>query len=269
VRVTAIPFFAFVVAVPVRADVLGDQAVLRKQGLAALPLVLRHVDSENQDVRLRARHLALSIARDHFRSLTPEGMCLVPPDLLVTSEGVRADGGLYLAVHEVTVAEFRLFLRATKREATRWEKLGAGRPVTRVSLKEARAYATWRKARVPTQAELKRAVTNGGRTRYPWGETFDPRRVNGREAGLGHDEAPGARRLGTSSHGIADLLGNVAEWTETSSQRRTLELFHVVGGSYLHPTPKGTGFVTYRLGPGQRLDDVGFRIARSLPPLKS
>jgi formylglycine-generating enzyme required for sulfatase activity len=86
--------------------------------------------------------------------------------------------------------------------------------------------------------------------------------VNSREAGRGAPEPVGSRPGGLSVHGIADLLGNVAEWTETRADRRR---YLVAGGSYrwyaeIGPPP-------YKLEVSSRLPDVGFRLAKSLPPL--
>jgi formylglycine-generating enzyme required for sulfatase activity len=170
-------------------------------------------------------------------------------------------------VHEVTADDFANFARAAglpdrQAAAEGATDARANLPATNVSLEEARAYAAARGARLPTQDELLRAARGGGRLRYPWGARFDPARLNSREAGRGAPEPVGARKAGVSVQGIADLLGNVAEWTETPADRHR---FVVAGGSYRSyakspPAP-------YRLEPSARLPDVGFRLAKSLPPL--
>jgi hypothetical protein len=243
------------------ADSMPDEAEARRLGPAALPAILARVASEDPDVRMRARALAKRIALDYYGGHAPEGMRVIPGTIVVTPTGVRSDGGFYLGVHEVTLGEFREFARERKLE-DRWAAGAAELPASNVSLEEARAFAKWRNARLPTLEELTRATRGGGRLRYPWGHRFDPARANSREAGRAAPAPVGSCAGGLSVHGIADLLGNVAEWTETAADRRR---FVAAGGSYrwyaeLAPPP-------YKLEPSSRLPDVGFRLAKSLPPL--
>ncbi|MHC4550668.1 MAG: formylglycine-generating enzyme family protein [Planctomycetota bacterium] len=250
-----------------QADGTRDgEAALRRRGLAVLPELLTQVDAPDPAVRLRARRLAKLIVTDHLQARTPPGMRLMLEQLVVTRKGVRFEKGFYLAVHEVTLGEFRRFLQARRWPGTRWAE-GADRlPVTRVTLHEARAYAEWRRARLPAREELEWAATGGGRFRYPWGDRFAPERVNSREAGPGRVEVVGHRRGGYSIHGFADLRGNVAEWTETATGRPQARRYCVVGGSY-RGHARSARFVTYKMGAEARQDDVGFRLAKSLPPL--
>lgn len=242
-------------------DALPAESEARRLGLAALPRLLAHVDAEDPDIRVRARALARCVVLDHYETHAPAGMRFVPGRIVVTARGATCEG-FYLGTHEVTVAEFRVFALAGGLP-DRWPGTVDGSlPASNVSLEEARAYAAKHNARLPTEDELHRAARGGGRLRYPWGERFDPARVNSREAGRGRPEPVGARKSGLSVQGIADLLGNVAEWTETPADRNR---FVVAGGSYrwyARATPP-----PYKLEPSARLDDVGFRLAMSLPPL--
>jgi len=243
------------------ADKLPAETEARQRGPAALPGILAQINAEDPDIRTRARFLAKRIASDYYEGNAPEGMRVVPGDIVVIATGVTCENGFYLGAHEVTVGEFRDFARK-RGLADAWKNAALDLPVTNVSLVEARAFAEGRGARLPTVEELSRASHGGGRLRYPWGERFDPARVNSREAGRGGPEPVGSRPGGLSVDGIADLLGNVAEWTETPAGHRR---FVVAGGSYrwyaeLPPPP-------YKLEPPSRLPDVGFRLAKSLPPL--
>ena len=262
------PAFAILVAA-LSTHAAGDDAgsaALRRRGVAALPVVLAQVDAADPDARLRARRLAKLIVVDHFRAQTPPGMQLLLGRLVVTRDGVNVERGLYLAKHEVTLGEFRRFCTKTGRSADRWGAGAEALPVTSASLLEARAYAQAMKARLPTLVELEWAATSGGRFLYPWGDRFDPARVNSREGGRGRPEPVGSRRGGLSTHGVADLRGNVAEWTETATGRSAALRYRVVGGSFRGFARKAR-FTTYTLEASARLDDVGFRLAKSLPAL--
>ncbi len=88
-----------------------------------------------------------------------------------------------------------------------------------VSLAEARAYARFRGARLPTESELQRAAyatPDGGLRRFPWGDEPDPDAVRGNFGFRSWAPEPvGARPAGVSAWGVHELVGNGWEWTET------------------------------------------------------
>ena len=87
-----------------------------------------------------------------------------------------------------------------------------------VSHAEARAYSRWRRRSLPTEAQFHRAAygTPGGEERaYPWGEAA-PASRHGVFGFTAWDPAPaGSHPAGDSAFGVADLVGNGWEWTET------------------------------------------------------
>lgn len=251
---------------------LKDETALRRRGIKALPELLALVEAEDPDARLRARRLAKVIVLDHYRALAPDGMHLVPGAIELRRTGARMVGGLYLDTREVTTGEFLRYARQARIDTGRWKRTDPELPVVRVTLEEARGYAKWRGGRLPTSEELVRAASAGGRVLYPWGDGFEPRRVVSRESGLGGPLPPGSRSLGRSADGIDDLVGNVAEWTDSPAEEARGTRFRVVGGSYLRYAKgiiSGDRFVTYRLRITEWRSDVGFRLARSLPPFPS
>jgi len=151
--------------------------------------------------------------------------------------------GYLLGAREVTNAEYAFYLKATNRPAPPDWKDGAYRkgydefPVVNLTWEEANAYAAWLGARLPTVHEWERAVRGSEGRLYPWGDEFDPRRVNfARKT---------SRRLYSrlmhatrhfSRHDTSPffhLLGNAREWTATivGSSREGKTLRAVVGGS--------------------------------------
>jgi len=244
---------AALLLLPARAVAASEPDIAR-----LLPLAL----DADADARLRARHELKRLVLAHYHRLAPEGMRLIPGRVVFGPSRVAMEGGFYLALREVTEADFaRVLSEGVGMQGAR------GRAVTRVTLEAARTYAALHHARIPTADELARAARGDARFRYPWGDRFDARCVNSREAGRGALLEPGAPAAGASPWGIEDLFGNAAEWTEsTNGKEGERRRYLVVGGSFRSHVRR-SGFVTYRLRADECQPDVGFRLARDLPPL--
>ncbi|HSP13911.1 MAG TPA: SUMF1/EgtB/PvdO family nonheme iron enzyme [Thermoanaerobaculia bacterium] len=87
-----------------------------------------------------------------------------------------------------------------------------------VTFDEAEAYARWRGARVPTEAEYHRVAfgtPSGEERRFPWGDEL-PDSTRGNFDFSHWDPVPvGSYPLGASAWGVHDLIGNGWEWTST------------------------------------------------------
>lgn len=87
-----------------------------------------------------------------------------------------------------------------------------------VSHDHAVAYAQWKEARLPSEAQYHRAAfgtADGMERAFPWGDEI-PNSAHGNFGFARYDPEPvDAHPLGASSFGVFDLIGNGWEWTST------------------------------------------------------
>lgn len=127
----------------------------------------------------------------------------------------------YIDKYEVTNAQYKEFIKATKRPGPRhWEKgdYPAGQdnyPVVYISWNDAKAYCEWVGKRLPTELEWEKAARGTDARIWPWGNTFDIKKCNV-ESWEGSGPKPvGSYPDGVSPYGLYDMAGNVWEWTDS------------------------------------------------------
>lgn len=154
----------------------------------------------------------------------------------------------YIDKYPVTNAEYKKFLDATHyhpkddlnflKDWTNgsypkgWDK----KPVTWVSLEDARAYARWAGKRLPHEWEWQFAAQGTDGRTYPWGNAWDEKAVPVPDQGRtmrGPDDVD-AHPTGASPFGVDDLVGNVWQWTDEYTDEHT-DAGILRGGSYYQP----------------------------------
>jgi iron(II)-dependent oxidoreductase len=184
---------------------------------------------------------------------------------------------------EVTNADFAQFVKAAgyqtdaekEKRTKNWQSVAEGKdnhPVVFVSWNDATAYCQWIGKRLPTEAEWEKAARGTDGRTYPWGNEWDPSKVNAKETGLRGTAVVGSFGAGASPYGVEDMAGNVWEWTadwyeaypgSTYKSDYFGQEFKVLRGGAWFET---ADFVrtTVRNANSQTAanDDIGFRCAR-------
>ena len=173
----------------------------------------------------------------------------------------------FMDKYPVTNEEFKKFLDATKYSPRDrgnflkdWKdgKIPAGwenKPVTWVSIEDARAYARWAGKRLPHDWEWQLAAQGLDGRLYPWGSNLTPPNtpmftdtgapIDPLKLGhffpvqdVGHSmrgpDAVDAHPAGVSPYGVMDMVGNVWQWTDEFYDEHTRAAL-VRGGEYYQP----------------------------------
>jgi formylglycine-generating enzyme required for sulfatase activity len=112
----------------------------------------------------------------------------------------------------------------------------ANKPVTWVSLEDARAYAKWAGKRLPHEWEWQFAAQGTDGREYPWGNEWNASAVPVPHTGRtlrGPDDVD-AHTSGASPFGVMDLVGNVWQWTDEYGDEHTRAGI-LRGGNYYQP----------------------------------
>jgi formylglycine-generating enzyme required for sulfatase activity len=204
--------------------------------------------------------------------------------------------------YEVSNEDYGAFIKSTGHPAPAyWDDPRLNKPeqpVVGVNWYDAKNYCAFRGKRLPTEAEWEKAARGPQGNLYPWGNEFDPAKVNFGK----HHEATmpvNANPAGVSYYGAYNMAGNVFEWvadwydplyygrlettvnptgpveplwmggTGTYVDRLTVGEKRVIrGGSWI--APEGTVRATHRFW-NHPLNNsygvgLGFRCAKTAPP---
>jgi iron(II)-dependent oxidoreductase len=154
----------------------------------------------------------------------------------------------YIDKYPVTNSEFYAFLRSAHycpkdgHNFLRDWKNGiypngwGNKPVTWVSLEDARAYAAWAGKRLPHEWEWQYAAQGTDGRLYPWGSKWNPGAMPPPDKGriLSGPADVNANPEGASPFGVMDMVGNIWQWTDEFLDDHTRAAV-VRGGSYYQP----------------------------------
>jgi len=231
--------------------------------------------SYSHDWKVLPQHI-ISIIRTKAPSGDPSDMVKVPgADFEFRVEGIEIEGfddigvdveypwegtprrfhdhpmhieSFWIDKYPVTNAQYKKFLDATHYQPQDnlnflrdWKNgtYPAGwdnKPVTWVSLEDARAYASWAGKRLPHEWEWQYAAQGTDGRAYPWGNDWkaDAVPVPDKSRTMRGPDAVDTHPTGASPFGVMDLVGNVWQWTEQFQDEHTVAGI-LRGGSYYQP----------------------------------
>ncbi|MCH7863971.1 MAG: SUMF1/EgtB/PvdO family nonheme iron enzyme, partial [Proteobacteria bacterium] len=139
-----------------------------------------------------------------------------------------------------TWASYKLIHPYTRTRRHAWKKNAPPRgrlnhPVVMVSQEDVRAYAAWLSQRtgntwrLPNELEWEKAARGTDGRWFPWGDSYDPQRLNSHDLGPFDTMPVGGFPSGASPFGLLDPAGQVFEWTSTPAGKGR---FLVKGGSW-------------------------------------
>ncbi|HBC63126.1 MAG TPA: formylglycine-generating enzyme family protein, partial [Planctomycetaceae bacterium] len=198
---------------------------------------------------------------------------------------VRITKPFLLATTPVTNAQYELFLQANAgfRKPTRWDDRRFNQPqqpVVGVSWNDAVAYCTWAGGRLPTEAEWEYACRAGSSGDFCFGDQQEQLpEYAWFDQNSGGTTQPVGLKL-ANSWGLQDVHGNVSEWCADWYVSNSYRLLPGIdpkgppegngrvlrGGSWNSISDSCSAWYRYYLTPGYRDDNIGFRLARTLPP---
>ena len=177
----------------------------------------RTIDLKTRVAEAEARDVA-----DQSRLLLPSDadywVRIGPGDYPFGEEGKRVKLAAFeIGRYPVTVWEYGKYLEqaGAARRPSGWEAqvLHPGRPVVNVSWHDAVKYCAWAKCGLPSEEQWEAAARGTEGRIYPWGSAEpDDRRANFNKL-VGAPTPVGIFPEGNTPEGMADMAGNVWEWT--------------------------------------------------------
>lgn len=141
----------------------------------------------------------------------------------------------YAACHAAGACPFVAAPDAPDRPNYHLDERFADYPVVNMTWEAANAFCAWRSMRLPSVVEFEIAARYAPLTdryyRYPWGDLFSSAFVISSETAEGSAQVGSRSPQGDSPLGIADLSGNVSEWSVTSPYDAP-QLAYIKGGSW-------------------------------------
>lgn len=182
-------------------------------------------------------------------------------------------GAFYISKYEVTNIQYASFDTLYKYPADK-----QNHPVSNISWYDANRYCMEKGQRLPSEAEWEKTARGPHGNIYPWGNEFDTAKANTSQSNIGSTTPVGVYENGKSFYGVYDMIGNVAEWTDSwyepyplFSKNRVVEhekRYKIIRGSswggigHYKKLDYNMAILRRIMEPSANIPDVGFRCAK-------
>ena len=158
----------------------------------------------------------------------------------------------YMDIYPVTNKEYKEFINKTHYHPKddynflkdwkdgKYPQGWDNKPVTWVSIEDARTYAVWAHKRLPHEWEWQYAAQGNDNRPYPWGNQMDSTKIPFADSSrsMRPPTDVNAYPQGASPFGIIDMVGNVWQWTDEYVDEHTRNAILKGGGYYRATTSK-------------------------------
>lgn len=170
----------------------------------------------------------------------------------------------YIDVFPVTVEQYMLFLKATKRKPPEEMRDPAfnrpKQPIVGVSWEDATSYAAWAGKRLARDAEWEKAARGWDGRIYPWGKAPPTPELANFAHNMERTTSVSHYTNGRSPYGCFDMAGNVLEWCwDWLDEGRGTRVLR--GGSWVSEANVLRASFRYGDSPTYRYPIIGFRCA--------
>jgi serine/threonine-protein kinase len=176
-------------------------------------------------------------------------------------------GQFQIGRYPATVWEYGKFVEAGGAEPEYWKEqsLWPHRPVVGMNWQQAMDYCQWAGVRLQTSEQWEFAAAGAGGRKYPWGseepdKESDTERANFDDR-VGRVTPVGLFPSGRTPDGVADLAGNVWEWTSSDYDANAKVLR---GGAFVNDARALLAAYRNRNHPDNRNNNIGFRCVRDV-----
>jgi sulfatase modifying factor 1 len=201
-------------------------------------------------------------------------------------------GGYSIDRYEVTFAQFYNFIEKTGHRKPRLVGylgnvetedlplfMKPFNPVIGVSWDDANDYCSWKKKRLPTEAEWEKAARGDDQRKWPWGNQEEPGNANliGEEDGFRYTAPVDYFKQDKSPYGVYGMAGNAMEWVSDWYQEDYYQILAVSnpagpatgdyrvlrGASWNDSIDHARATTRFKMFPEYRDVTTGFRCAKS------
>jgi formylglycine-generating enzyme required for sulfatase activity len=172
-------------------------------------------------IHFKASHLDVAEKVGVEKVWIPEGTFVMGDDDLPNNACHRVFvSKCWISKTPVTVGQFKAYCAEKGIDFSSFKAPSWGwaddHPMVNVTWQQARNFCKWAGGDLPTEAQWEKAARGTDGRKYPWGNAWEPRRLqwsSGGGLGSAGQTAPvDSHRNGESPYGCLDMAGNVWQW---------------------------------------------------------